>query len=160
MKSNSGQPLAINFLAVPLRSKSSSYPESFQEKVSGREKRALGDFFGLRRFGVNLTRLRPSSQSSLFHRHTIQEEFIFVLEGEVTLVTDKGDCILSPGMCAGFPPNGVSHHLINKSDRDVLYLEIGDRIPGDEVIYPQDDLKAVCGENGQWTFTRKDGEAN
>jgi uncharacterized cupin superfamily protein len=135
----------------------SSYPEPFRARVEGRTKRPLGDLFGLRNFGVNLTRLAPGAQSALLHRHAKADEFVFILEGTPTLVTDRGEEELSPGMCAGFPAGGVAHHLVNRSDRDVLYLELGDRTPGDSAEYPDDDLAVAMGPDGRWTFSRKDG---
>lgn len=148
---------AITASAVPPRITPSNYPEPFRTLMQGREKRALGDFFGLKNFGVNLTRLSPNSQSSLLHRHSKQDEFIFILEGTPTLCTEEGEFLLSPGMCAGFPAAGNAHHLVNKSNKDVTYLEVGDRTPGDEGTYPQDDLKATLGHDGKWIYTRKDG---
>jgi len=125
--------------------------------VAGREKRPLGDLFGLKNFGVNLTRLRPGSASALRHRHSRQDEFVYVLSGEPTLVLDSGAMQLRPGMCAGFPAGGTAHHLINRTSEDVVILEIGDRSPGDEVSYPDDDLNAVRHGDGQWRFFRKNG---
>jgi uncharacterized cupin superfamily protein len=125
--------------------------------MAGRTKRPLGDPFGLRNFGVNLTRLAPGAQSALLHRHSRQDEFVFILEGQPTLVTDRGEVRLAPGQCAGFPAGGAAHHLVNRSEREVLYLEIGDRTAGDDVAYPADDIKAVLGPDGRWAFTRKDG---
>ena len=148
--------LAVEAASVPPRARSSNYPEPFASRMAKREKRALGDAFGLGNFGVNLTRLAPGGESALLHRHSKQDEFIYVLEGEPTLVTDQGEMILAPGMCAGFPAGGVAHHIVNRSDRDAVYLEIGDRRPGDEGSYPVDDLKAVLVE-GKWQFTHKDG---
>lgn len=148
---------AILAAAVPARQKPSNYPEEFARRMAGREKRALGDAFGLRNFGVNLTRLQPGSVSSLHHRHSRQDEFIYVLEGRPTLVTDAGETLLAPGMCAGFPAGGTAHHLENRSDADVVILEIGDRLAGDAGEYPADDLKAVLDAQGRWRFTRKDG---
>lgn len=122
-----------------------------------REKRPLGDLFGLGNFGVNLTRLEPGGESALMHRHSRQDEFVYILEGEPVLATDKGEVQLSPGMCAGFPAGGLAHHIVNRTDRPVVYLEVGDRTPGDEGIYPNDDLAARLGDDGKWVFTRKDG---
>lgn len=144
---------------APPRAKKSGYPEVFQARVAGRDKRPLGDLFGLRNFGVNLTELAPGAETALLHRHTRQDEFVFVLEGEPTLVTETGETTLGPGMCAGFPAGGEAHHLVNRTDRPVLILEVGDRSPGDGADYPRDDLKAVLGPDGKWTFTRKDGSA-
>ena len=95
---------------------------------------------------------------ALLHRHSRQDEFVYILEGRPTLVTDRGEQVLEPGMCAGFPAGGVAHQLVNRTGADVVYLEIGDRTPGDEGSYPADDLKAVLGPDG-WIFTHKDGTA-
>lgn len=151
------KPIAINALEAPARTKPSNYPEPFASRMVGREKRPLGDLFGLTNFGVNLTRLAPHAVSSLRHAHTKQDEFIYILQGYPTLRTDDGEKILSPGMCAGFKAGtGNGHHLINDTSEEVLYLEIGDRTPGDEGTYPDDDLKALL-EDGNWTFVHKDG---
>jgi uncharacterized cupin superfamily protein len=150
-------PLALRALDVAPRSRPSNYPQPFASRMTGRLKRALGDAFGLKNFGVNLTRLQPKAESALLHRHSRQDEFIYVLEGRPTLVTDEGEAELEPGMCAGFRAAGLAHHLVNRTDRDVVYLEIGDRSPGDEGSYPSDDLRAVLGPDGKWSFTRKDG---
>ena len=153
----SQEPIAIRAADAPPRTKPSNYPEVFARRMAGRIKHPLGDLFGLSNFGVNLVRLTPGSVSSLRHGHTRQDEFIYVLEGTPVLVTNAGEMQLAPGMCAGFKAgNGDAHHLINRSDADVVYLEMGDRTPGDEGFYPDDDLKAVLG-NGVWCFTHKDG---
>jgi len=144
---------------VPPRTKPTNYPEPFAARMAGRLKRPLGDLFGLANFGVNLTRLAPGAISALRHAHTKQDEFVYILEGHPTLVTDEGRTTLSPGMCAGFRAGtGNGHHLVNESTTDVLYLEIGDRPPGDGASYPDDDLAVVAVEGG-WKFTRKDGTA-
>jgi uncharacterized cupin superfamily protein len=128
--------------------------------MAGREKRPLGELFGLTNFGVNLTRLAPGAVSSLRHAHTRQDEFVYVLEGRPTLVTDAGETVLEPGMCAGFQAGtGDGHHLVNRSAQDVVYLEIGDRTGGDQATYPDDDLRAEATPGGGWRFTRKDGTA-
>ena len=150
------RPLAIVAADAPPRTKPSNYPEPFFSRMAGREKRPLGDRFGLTNFGVNLTRLVPGGCSALLHRHSRQDEFVYVLEGTPTLVTDVGEVSLAPGMCAGFPAGGVAHQLVNRTEADVVYLEIGDRTPGDEGSYPADDLAATLTPEG-WTFTRKDG---
>ena len=124
--------------------------------MAGRIKRPLGDLFGLKNFGLNLTQLPPGTVSAL-HRHSRQDEFIYVLEGEPTLYTDQGDVQLRPGMCAGFPKAGTAHHLVNATTSDVVILEVGDRSAGDEVVYPEDDIQAVMGTDGKWQFTHKDG---
>jgi uncharacterized cupin superfamily protein len=153
-------PKAIQALEAPPRARGSNYPEPFASRMKGREKRALGDLFGLQNFGVNLTRLAPGAVSALRHAHSRQDEFVYVLEGHPTLVTDAGDTPLAPGMCAGFRAGtGDAHHLHNRTREDVVYLELGDRTAGDAATYPDDDLQAVIGSDGQWRFTRKDGTA-
>lgn len=149
-------PLAIKAVDAPQRTKLSNYPEPFASRMKGRAKRPLGDLFGLSNFGVNLTTLAPGAVSALQHRHKLQDEFVYVLEGEAVLVTGDVETVLTSGMCAGFKAGGVSHHLENRSDAPVLYLEIGDRTKGDEATYPADDLVAVGGPNG-WIFQHKDG---
>jgi uncharacterized cupin superfamily protein len=148
---------AILAKSAAARTKASSYPAVFAERMAGRVKRPLGELFALRNFGVNLTTLTPGGSSALFHRHSRQDEFIYVLEGDLVLVTDNGEQRLGPGMCFGFPAGGAAHHLINRSENDASYLEVGDRSAGDEVTYPNDDLQAVLGPERQWIFTRKDG---
>jgi uncharacterized cupin superfamily protein len=134
---------------VPPKPRQSAYPEPFASRMAGREKRALGDFFRLRNFGVNLTRLAPGAVSALRHAHSLQDEFVYVLEGRLTLVTDDGRQQLHRGMCVGFPAGtGNAHHVRNDSDADGAYLEVGDRSPGDS---------AVAGPDG-WRFTHKNGE--
>jgi len=150
-------PIAVKADTVPPRTKPSNYPEPFFSRMAKREKRPLGDFFGLRNFGVNLTKLAPGGESALLHRHSKQDEFIFILQGEPTLVTEREEIQLSPGMCAGFPAQGIAHQLVNRTQQDVLILEIGDRTPGDEGSYPKDDIQAVLGADGKWVFTHKDG---
>jgi uncharacterized cupin superfamily protein len=148
--------VAVDAMSVPRRTTPPPHPEPFGSRLAKREKRALGDFFGLTNFGVNLTRLEPGAEASLLHRHSKQDEFVYVLEGEPTLVTDEGEMSLSPGMCAGFPAAGIAHLIVNRSAKDVVYLEVGDRTPDDEGVYPQDDLKAQM-IDGRWVFTHKDG---
>ena len=150
-------PIVIEAAAAPPRTKPSNYPEPFFSRMGKREKRPLGDLFGLKNFGVNLTRLKPGGESALLHRHSQQDEFVYILEGKPILVTDRGEVALAPGMCAGFAAGGIAHQLVNRSDSDVVYLEIGDRTPGDEGTYPSDDLKAALGPDGKWQFTHRDG---
>ena len=148
--------LAIDATAVPLRTRPSAYPEPFASRMSRRQKRVLGEFFGLSNFGVNLTRLPPGAESALLHRHMRQDEFVYVLEGEPTLITEDAEIALAPGMCAGFPAGGAAHQLVNRTAADVVYLEIGDRTAGDEAFYPHDDITAAL-VDGKWVFTHKDG---
>jgi uncharacterized cupin superfamily protein len=151
-------PIAMVALDAGPRKKPSAYPEPFASRMGGREKRSLGDMFGLTNFGVNLTRLAPGACSALRHYHAKQDEFLYILAGHPALVTNKGETMLAPGMCAGFKAGtGNGHHLVNPTNEEVLYLEIGDRTPGDFVIYPDEDLKAVMGSDGVWLFQHKNG---
>lgn len=151
-------PVAVVALDTPPRTKPSNYPEPFASRMAGREKRVLGDVFGLSNFGVNLTRLVPGAGSALRHAHAKQDEFLYILEGHPVLVTDLGETALAPGMCAGFKAGtGNGHQLVNRTSADVLYLEVGDRSAGDCVSYPDDDLKALLGSDGTWQFVHKDG---
>jgi len=136
---------------------STGYPEPYKSRVAGRYRRRLGDHAGLKNFGVNLTRLDPGAESSMRHWHEKQDEFIYIVEGEVTLVTDAGRQKLGPGMAAGFPAGKADgHQLINETQKPVLYLEIGDRTPGERASYPDVDL-AMRTVDGKIVFTRKDG---
>lgn len=149
--------MIINPENVPKRT-STVYPNEFKPLIAGRIKQALGNAAGLKNFGVNLVTLAPGSCSALRHWHTKQDEFIYVISGEVTLITNAGEQILQPGMMAGFPagePDG--HHLVNRSHAVVVYLEIGDRTPNDEGNYPDDDLIAKLGSDGNYIFLHKDG---
>ncbi|MCY4610056.1 MAG: cupin domain-containing protein [bacterium] len=154
---NNKAPVAIAAVDVPPRTKPSNYPEPFASRMTRREKRMLGDFLGLKNLGVNLTTIAPGGESALMHTHSQQDELIHVLEGEAVLATPSGETRLSPGMCAGFPARGGAHHILNRGDRDLVILEIGDRPEGDEGRYPQDDIQAAMGADGKWRFTRKDG---
>lgn len=155
--SDNKNPIAVIAADVSARSKPSVYPEPFASRMAGREKRQLGDLFGLKNFGVNLTRLAPDAVSALRHAHTTQDEFVYILQGRPTLHTDEGRRQLAPGMCAGFRAGtGNGHRLINETAEEVVYLEVGDRTAGDEASYPDDDLKALLVE-GQWRFIHKDG---
>ena len=152
------QPIAIVAADAPRRQKPSNYPAPFAALMERREKRPLGDLFRLANFGVNLTRLAPGGSSALRHAHTRQDEFIYVLEGTPTLVTDAGETALAPGMCAGFRAGtGDAHHLVNRTKTDVLYLEVGDRSADDSASYPDDDIQALLGPEGKWQFVHKDG---
>jgi len=148
--------MIINPENVPTRT-TSVYPDEFKPLMVGRVKQALGNAAKLKNFGVNLVKLTPGSCSALRHWHTLQDEFIYVIEGEITLISNEGEQILKPGMMAGFPAGEENgHHLVNKSEGMVVYLEIGDRTPGDRGNYPDDDIIAESTPDG-WMFTRKDG---
>ena len=156
---NAKYPVAVVADDAPPRTKATNYPEPFASRMAGRLKRPLGDLFGLTNFGVNLTRLAPGAVTALRHAHTKQDELVYVLEGHPTLHTDEGRMRLSPGMCAGFKAGtGNGHHLINRGQQDVTYLEVGDRTPGDGATYPDDDLVTVKSEDGKSrVFIHKDG---
>ena len=109
------------------------------------------------KLGVNLVRLGPGGQSALRHWHTLDDEFVYVLEGEVVLVTDGGEQVLGPGTCAGYPAGSRdAHHFVNRSARPAVYLEIGDNTPGDNAFYPDDDLMWGADEAGEFA-AHKDG---
>ena len=117
------------------------YPEEFKEMCIGREKRKIGDVLGLNNFGVNLVTLKPGAASAQRHWHSNSDEFVYILKSEATLITDAGEQALCVGMVAGFPANEADgHHLVNETEADVLYLEIGDRPPKDDVDYPDIDM--------------------
>jgi len=117
------------------------YPPKFKAMCIGREKRKIGDVLGINNFGFNLVTLKPGAASAQRHRHSHSDEFVYILEGEVTLITDAGEQVLSAGKVAGFPANAADgHHMVNKTESDVLYLEIGDRPPKDNIDYPDIDM--------------------
>ncbi len=148
---------ALHAMDVPPRTTPSNYPEPYASRMQGRVKRALGDVFKLTNFGVNLTTLAPGAVSALRHAHTKQDEWIYVISGKPTLISDQGRISLQSGMCAGFNAGtGNAHCLINDTDEEVVYLEVGDRTPGDEAVYPDDDIAARL-VDGKWKFFRKDG---
>lgn len=135
----------------------SGYPDPFHKPAKDREKRALGDAVGLTQFGVNLVTLPPGAWSSQRHWHTDEDELVYVLEGELTLVTDAGEELVKAGMAAGFPknvPNG--HHFINRGAKPAIYLEVGTRSDDEVCSYPDIDLHLVT-ENGKYAWLHKDG---
>ena len=143
--------------ALPARN-ASGYPEPFRSQVLPREKRALGDAFGLTRIGVNLTTLMPGKQSSMRHRHDREDELVYILEGEAVLATDHGEETLVAGMVVGFAAgDGNSHHLVNRSAQPVRYLEISNRDPGDTAFYADVDLAYGRDADGDVFFAHKDG---
>jgi uncharacterized cupin superfamily protein len=157
MSDNAARLVALLAADAPARAFRTNYPEPFASRMAGRDKRPLGDLFGLKNFGVNITRLAPGGSSALRHAHSKQDEFVYILEGRPTLLTDAGRTMLKPGMCAGFKAGtGDAHCLVNEADEDVVYLEIGDRTPGDAVEYPGDDI-AVVTIDGQRRAAHKDG---
>lgn len=142
---------------VPVATTPSAYPEPFRSMMEGRTRHRLGDHFGLENFGVNLTRLAPGARSALRHAHLTQDEFVYILQGRPTLYGNDGPVPLAPGMCAGFRAGtGNAANLVNETDDEVIFLEIGDRSPGDQANYPDDDLQAHL-VDGTWRFSHKDG---
>ncbi len=147
---------ALDPAQVPTRI-GSAYPEPFRSRVSARRKQRLGDALGLKNFGVNLTTIPPGAVSALRHWHSHEDEFIYMVSGELMLVTNDGEQRLTPGMCAGFPAGKADGHcLVNRAQRDAAYLEVGDRRPEDAVTYPDDDIAGRATPQGR-RFTRKDG---
>ena len=139
-------------------SNATSYPAQFKAANSQRWNRRLGDHAGLKNFGVNLTRIEPGGQSSARHAHARQDEFIWVIEGELVLETNEGRQALGPGMCAGFPAGcGNAHRFVNESSKDAFILVVGDRTPFDAIDYPDIDNHATSGADGKYVFTKKDG---
>lgn len=136
----------------------STYPAPFADQVAGREKRALGDPLQLTQFGVNLVTLAPGAWSSQRHWHENEDEFVYVLDGEVTLVTDEGETVLRPGMAAGFPAGKADgHHLINRGNAPARYLEAGTRAPTEVAHYSDIDMMGRK-RDGKFVFMHKNGE--
>lgn len=144
----------IDIAAAPVR-RGSNYPPSYDAPCADRLRRRLGDAGGLTAFGVNHMTLAPGVWSSQRHWHSHEDEFVWVISGEVVLVTDAGEEILRAGDCAAFragEPNG--HHLINRSGRDAVLLEVGNRDPADRTVYADIDMVAEPLEEG---YRRRDG---
>ncbi|MBB4304864.1 putative cupin superfamily protein [Rhodobium orientis] len=137
----------------------SSYPSPFRERVAGRMRKRLSDAGGLTQFGAHLTRLDPGAMSALRHWHENEDEFVFVVSGEVVLIEDDGETPMAAGDAATFKAGVANgHHFVNRSDGPAFYLEVGTRSPTERATYPDDDLAGVK-ENGRFVFTRKDGGA-
>lgn len=153
---------AIDPSTLPVRT-TSGYPEPYRSRVLPREKRALGDACGLTKIGINLTTLPAGKESSMRHWHTREDEFIYVVEGEIVLRTDEGETVVRAGMCAGFPAgSGNGHQLINRSSAPARYLEVSNRDPEDTAEYsdPDVDLAYKKGADGKGVFTRRDGSSH
>jgi uncharacterized cupin superfamily protein len=146
------KPPAFDPSDLPLRT-GSSYPDQFKAPVARRQWRALGAHAGLGQFGVNLVELPPGCWSSQRHWHSREDELVYILDGELVLVTDAGEQHLTAGLAAGFPAGKADgHHLINRSKRVARFLVIGSRIMGDECNYPDIDLHVTTGSVGDlWT---------
>jgi uncharacterized cupin superfamily protein len=147
----------IDITKLPTDSRT-NYPPPFDRVVHGRERKRLGNAAGLDQFGVNLTTLKPGAASALRHWHEKEDELIYVLEGEVALVEDGGEIVLKPGDAAGFKANNPNgHHLVNRNDRDAVYLEIGTRAKHERAFYPDVDLMVVRDDKGM-RYTHKNGD--
>lgn len=152
----SSQKSAVDALSLAART-ASGYPEPYRSRCLPREKRALGAAFDLTHIGINHTTLPPGKESSMRHWHTHEEEFIYVLSGEVVLRTDAGEQLLTTGMCCGFPAGtGDGHQLVNRGSEPAVYLEISNRDARDKAHYPDVDLR-YHGADAEVVFTRKDG---
>jgi uncharacterized cupin superfamily protein len=142
-----------------VRKTGSGYPPPYNAPVLNRARAVLGNLFDLDQFGVNLVTLPPGAWSSQRHWHETEDEFVYVLDGEITLGDDAGDHLMTTGMCAGFKANsGNGHHLKNLSSKSATYLEVGSRKPADNVMYSDIDMKAVK-DGGPWRFIKRDGSA-
>ncbi len=147
----------IDIAKLPVDSRS-TYPQPLNRAVSGRSRKRLGNAAGLDQFGVNLTTLKPGAASALRHWHRNEDELVYILEGEVVLIEDDGETVLRPGDAAGFKANvSNGHHLVNKSSRDAVYLEIGTRSQHERAEYPDVDLVMIRDDQGA-RFIRKDGK--
>jgi uncharacterized cupin superfamily protein len=147
----------IDIASVPVDDRT-YYPQPFDRVVRGRLRRRLGLAAGLDQFGVNLTTLKPGAASALRHWHEKEDEFVFLLEGEVVLIDDGGETLLKAGDAAGFKANAPNgHHLINKSDRDAVLLEVGTRSKHERVAYADVDMQVIRDEAGP-RYTHKDGK--
>lgn len=150
------EPVVLIALEVKPES-GSSYPEPLNLRMGESDWRRLGNPFGLTQFGINLETFQPGAQSSLRHWHTLSDEFVYVLEGEMVLRTDAGETLMRPGMCAGFKAGKRNaHHFVNRSDQPARLLVLGARVPGDDCFYPDDDLMWVESEAGSYA-AHKDG---
>jgi len=147
----------IDIAKLPVHS-GSRYPAQYQQAVAGRHWQRLGDTAGLTQFGVNIVRVNPGSASSLRHWHENEDEFVFMLEGELVLIEDEGETMMRPGDAAGFKAgSGNGHHFVNRSDRDGVFLVVGSRAPSERAHYPDVDL--VFEKDGQSSrYMRRSGE--
>jgi uncharacterized cupin superfamily protein len=147
----------IDIASLPTDSRT-NYPAPFDRAVLGRQRKRLGNAAGLDQFGVNLTTLKPGAASALRHWHEREDELVYMLEGEAVLIEDAGETVLRPGDAAGFKANSRNgHQLVNRSNRDAVYLEIGTRSKHERVDYPDVDLMVVRDDNGM-RYTHKDGK--
>jgi len=134
------------------------YPEPFRQAVIGRERKRLGNAVGLDQFGVNLSRLKPGAASSQRHWHRHEDELVYVLEGELVLVEDGGETVLKPGDAAAWKAGVANGHcLVNRSNRDAVFIEVGTRAAAERAHYSDIDMMVVRDASG-FNYTRKNGE--
>ena len=147
----------IDIAKLPVDART-NYPPPYDRVVAGRSRKRLGIAAGLDQFGVNLSTLKPGAASALRHWHEKEDELVYILEGEVVLIEDEGETVLKPGDAAGFKANVKNgHHLVNRSNRNAVYLEIGTRSKFERAEYPDIDMVVVREENGM-RYTHKDGK--
>jgi uncharacterized cupin superfamily protein len=147
----------VDIAKVPVKS-GTFYPAEFQAECKRRHKQALGDVVGLTQFGVNITRIEPGQMSALRHWHEQEDEFIYILEGELVLAENDGEVVLKTGDAAGFKAgSGIAHKLINRSDRDAVYFEVGTRAATERVHYPDVDLVMERDQKGR-RYLHRNGE--
>jgi len=147
----------IDVAKVPVESRS-TYPEPFNRMVAGRSRKRLGNAAGLDQFGVNVTTLKPGAASALRHWHEKEDEFVYILAGEVTLIENDGETLLRAGDAAGFKANVANgHHLVNKSAGDAVYIEIGTRSKHERAFYSDVDMMVVRDDSGA-RYVHKDGK--
>jgi uncharacterized cupin superfamily protein len=147
----------IDIASVPVENRT-NYPDPYKQMVAGRFRRRIGNAVGLDQFGVNICTLKPGAASSLQHAHEREDELVYMLEGEVVLVEESGETVLKPGDAAGWKAgSGIHHHLVNRSGRDAVFLEIGTRSSVERATYTEADLIVVKDEGGTRAL-RKNGE--
>ncbi|GKY98127.1 hypothetical protein MPSEU_000770500 [Mayamaea pseudoterrestris] len=156
---SSSQRRPIAATEIPPQPQATTYPSAFRSMVQGRTKQRLGEHFQLTNFGVNRTTLNPGASSSLQHCHATQDEFIYILQGSPTLRFGNEDIQMQAGECMGFPKNReIAHSLVNETSETAVYLEVGDRTPGDVVNYPHVDLTAIMNQDtGKYEYKHKNG---
>jgi uncharacterized cupin superfamily protein len=147
----------IDIAKLPVDART-NYPAPYHTVVVGRERKRLGNAAGLDQFGVNLTTLKPGASSALRHWHHNEDEFVYMLSGEVVLIEDAGETVLHAGDAAGFKANSRDgHHLVNRTKADAVYLEVGTRSKHERVEYPEADLAVVRDDKGA-RYTHKNGD--
>ena len=147
----------IDIAKVPLET-ATTYPDPFWQATVGRQKKRLGNAIGLNQFGVNLVTLKPGAWSSQRHWHRNEDEFVYVLDGEITLMEDHSTIVLKPGDTAGWKADSkIGHCLVNKSNRDATYIEVGTRAAVETAVYPDIDMRAERDKHGM-RYLKKTGE--